>query len=523
MWRFSEIRVLPDIVRYWSKITPDKVALKDGSLNLTYRELDESSNRIANRIIATGVSPGAHIGYVGRNSVEFFEVWFGACKAGCAIAPFNWRSAPLELAVLAGDAETPLIFAESDLCSPKVLEARSLGSLSYEVVNFSLEGNRQQRFEGWAEQSSNQDPHIAVYGDDVALLVYTSGTTGRPKGVQYSHEAFDRSFLCMSLEPEMAWAPEDVGLMVVPNFHLGGNWVLLPALYHGATIRTIPAFDSGLILEAIEADRCTIMPLVPTALQMLLEHPGIENTDLSSLHKIIYFGSPISAETMTGAVTTLGCKLNQLYGTTETWFATLLGHEEHIAEPPLRLSSCGKPLPLIMMKVCNGEGEELPHRQVGEIYIRTPTINKGYWKQPEATVAAISDGWYRTGDLAWSDEQGFFYLVDRAKDMIVSGGENIYSVEVERVLNLHKAISMAAVIGTPDKKWGEKVTAFVVLEREQSASEDELKQHCREYLAGYKVPKEILIKESLPMNLTGKIQKNILREPYWSGKNRRIC
>lgn len=522
MWRFSEMKVLPDIVRYWAAKSPDKVALKDAYMNMTFKELDESSSRIANRIIREGISPGSHIGYIGRNSIEFFEVWFGACKAGCSIVPFNWRCAVPELMALAKDAEIPLIFAEDEICVPKILEAREKAGCTFDVVTFYVDDRDHPRFNGWADQESNSDPALEVHAEDIALLVYTSGTTGLPKGVQYSHQAFNYSFLCMSLESEMTWSDEDVGLMIVPNFHLGGNWVLLPALYHGATIRVVPAFDPELVLDAIEQDGCTIVPLVPTALQMLLEHPRVNQTDLSSLKRIIYFGSPISAETMRKAVSTLDSKLNQLYGTTETWFATLLGHEEHVAEPPERLHSCGKPLPLVMMKICDQNADELPEETIGEIFIRTPTINAGYWKNPEATDAAIVDGWYRTGDLGWRDQSGYYYLVDRAKDMIVSGGENIYSVEVERALNAHDAVLLSAVIGVPDEKWGEKVIAFVILHNGETVSEDVLKEHCRKCLAGYKVPKEINIEDTLPMNLTGKIQKNILREPYWAGKERKI-
>ncbi|MCB1667510.1 MAG: AMP-binding protein [Pseudomonadales bacterium] len=532
MWRFDEIKTLLDIPRYWARVSPDKVAIRDGRSAVTYSELERNSNRIANRIVECGIQPGARIGYVGRNSIEFFEIWFGACKAGCAIAPFNWRCAVPELVDMVDDAGTPLVFSEDVYSTPKMLEVKDKSAAAFELVSFNAESCSDKDLRsihwlgGWANHVGDHNPGIKVHSDDVALLVYTSGTTGKPKGAQYDHQAFNYSFLCMSLEPEMGWNPDDVGLMAVPNFHLGGNWVLLPALYHGATIRTIPAFDPEAVLDAIERDSATILPLVPTALQMLVEHPKAATTNFSSLQRVIYFGSPISADVMKKAVGTLGCKLNQLYGNTETWFVTLLGHEDHLAEQSSRLASCGKALPLIDVKICDEEGKELPVGEVGELCIRTPTINMGYLNKPEATAKAFHDGWYRSGDLARLDSEGFIFLVDRAKDMIVSGGENIYSVEVERVLNLHPEVSLAAVIGIPDEKWGEKVTAFIVRARESDVADEqfglELIEHCRQYLAGYKVPKEIMIQDSLPLNPTGKIQKNVLREPYWGSVNRYI-
>ena len=308
----------------------------------------------------------------------------------------------------------------------------------------------------------------------------------------------------------------------MPNFHLGGNWVLLGALYHGACVSIVPTFEPQAVLDAISDHQCTVMPIVPTAMQMLEEHPAIGAVDFSSLHKILYFGSPIDDKAVRKAIATFGCELNQLYGTTETWFATLLKHTEHIANKPAKLKSCGKALPFIDIKICDEHHQAVADGTVGEICIRTPVLNKGYWQKPEATAATVIDGWYHSGDLAWRDNEGYIYLVDRAKDMIVSGGENIYSVEVERAIATHPAVNQVAVIGIPDQKWGEKVIAFVVLNSEATLSAETLQAYCREQIASYKTPKDILFKDSLPMNLTGKIQKNLLRAPYWQTQSRQI-
>lgn len=527
MWLPTEIPTLPNIASHWAKMTPNKVALSDGRSQVTYKQLESNVNAIANRIVDHGVPRGSHIAYIGSNSIEFFELWLGICTAGCAIAPFNARSAIPELAMLIEDSQTPLIFCEQGECLEKLNTVKAQTNAAFEVVAFNPEQRAEKWLGAWADTAKNDaPPAIDVKPDDIALLVYTSGTTGLPKGVQYDHQAFNYSFLCLHLEPDMRWQPSDVGLMAVPNFHLGGSWVLLPALYNGATIRTIPSFEPQQVLQAIETDGCTIVPLVPTALQMVLAHPQAKTTNFSSLHRVIYFGSPISAAIMKAAVQQFGCKLNQLYGTTETWFATLLDNAEHIGDEPPRLASCGRAITLVDIKICDTNGQEQALGTVGEVCIRTPTINKGYFNKPDATAEAFRDGWYKTGDLGWMDNAGFIFLVDRAKDMIVSGGENIYSVEVERVLNLHPDVVMAAVIAVPDEKWGERVTAFVVPATPATTNEAALcaalDTHCRKHLADYKAPKDIILKTALPLNPTGKIQKNKLREPYWADVQRNI-
>jgi len=522
MWRFPEIELLSDIPGFWSKKDPRKTALRDGNLEINYKQLDESSSQIANRIIESGVNAGSNIGFVGRNGVEFFEAWFGACKAGCTLVPFNWRCSVQELMDLVDDAQTPLVFAEKEISLPKMLEAKELCQTQFDLVSFNLFENREKRFSGWADEAKKTSPNISVCSENIALLVYTSGTTGRPKAVRYDHQAFNYSFLCLSLEPEMAWGKDDVVLMVMPNFHLGGNWVPLPALYHGATITILPEFDPEKVMDTVVNHKCTVLPAVPTALKMLTDHPAVVEKNFSCLKKIYYFGSPVGIEDVKKTIKTFDCRINQLYGTTENWFCTLLTHDEHIADPPEHLTSCGKPLPLIGVKVCDKNGNELSDDEVGEIYIRTPVMSSVYGGIKKAGHKKQKVAWIGTGDLGKRNSKGFYFLVDRAKDMIISGGENIYSVEVERAMSRHEKIAQVAVIGTPDKKWGEKVVAFVSIIPGENVSENELIAHCKKFLAGYKVPKEIHFMESLPTTSTGKIQKNSLRAPYWQNSNRNI-
>jgi acyl-CoA synthetase (AMP-forming)/AMP-acid ligase II len=312
----------------------------------------------------------------------------------------------------------------------------------------------------------------------------------------------------------MCWTSEDCILFSMPNFHLGGSCVSLQALYNGGRLSIIPGFEPGSVLQRITRDCVTILPLVPAALQMIMDSPAIKSADLSSLRNIMYFGSAIGAETVRRARELIGCNLVQHYGTTETWIITILRPEDHDVARPARLASCGVPVPFVKIRVVDGVGNDVEHSTVGQVLVQSPTAFSGYLNQPDATSAVMQNGWYTTGDLGFVDSDGYLTLVDREKDMIVSGGENVYSVEVERALFRHPAVSIAAVIGTPDPKWGEKVTAFVVPAPGASVTADELKRHCRDLLAGYKVPKEISIEEALPMTANGKVQKTTLRKKY---------
>jgi long-chain acyl-CoA synthetase len=302
--------------------------------------------------------------------------------------------------------------------------------------------------------------------------------------------------------------------MAMPNFHLGGSWVCLSALYYGGAISIIPAFEPTLFIEALRRDRPTILPLVPTAIQLMVTKFDLRESDCDCVRSILYFGSPIGRELMNTALKKLRCEFSQLYGTTEAYFLTILNHQQHITGSDQRLSSCGAALPLVSMKVVGSDDKEVPNGTIGEIAVRTPMMFNGYYRQPELTKDVLRGGWYHTGDLGWRDDEGFHHIVDRAKDMIISGGENVYSAEVEAALLKHPSVVSLAVIGVPDPQWGEKVIALVVLAPKLQVSEAELKEHCRKYVAGYKVPKEIRFETALPLTPTGKVQKAVLRKRF---------
>jgi acyl-CoA synthetase (AMP-forming)/AMP-acid ligase II len=513
MWRFAEIRSLPDIPRYWAANCADKVALMEGSAKRTYAQLDQRSNAIANRLQSMGIKRGDTIGYIGKNSIEVYEIWFATVKIGCTFAPFNWRLAVAELVAILDDAKPPVVFTAAEVADTmKQVQART--KVKFELVAFRPSTTPDGGLGSWVEGCPTIDPAVEISGDDIALLSYTSGTTGLPKGVMARHEAFQFSFLCGTLEPALVRYDDDILLMSMPNFHLGGSWVSIAALYHGATISVLPAFDPDALIATLRRDRPTIVPLVPTAIQLLVSRPDVTSDDFKSVRSIIYFGSPIGQQLLKSAIDKFQCEFCQSYGTTESYFNTIFRHDDHLNADATRLASCGRPLPMVNMKVVDGTGGEVPRGTVGELLVYTPMMMSGYWNRPEATSEVLKDGWYRTGDLAKQDNDGFFYIVDRAKDMIISGGENIYSAEVELALLKHPGIAMAAVIGAPDPRWGEKVIALVVPKPGIETSAEELQNHCRIYLAGYKVPKAVLFETSLPLTPSGKVQKGSLRERF---------
>jgi acyl-CoA synthetase (AMP-forming)/AMP-acid ligase II len=286
----------------------------------------------------------------------------------------------------------------------------------------------------------------------------------------------------------------------------------LPSLYHGATLAILPAFDPTAFVDAVAAHRPTVTCMVPTAIQMLLDRKSEQPADFSSLRRIMYAGSPITQHILQRALEVFGCDFVQFYGTTETFIITLLRPEQHRFDDPGLLKSCGQPMPGVDLRIVDPKGRDLPPGEAGEVLVRSPWMFTGYWNKPDATASAIRDGWYHTGDGGTRDTEGNLFLVDRLKDMIVSGGENIYSAEVERALMAHPSVETAAVVGAPDEKWGERVVAFVVTYPDQQVDVSDLVSHCRGLIAGYKVPKEIHVKDALPQTASGKVQKAVLRQ-----------
>ncbi len=478
MWLHSEVRSLADIPRHYAR-----TALIDSLGRRSFLGLDEASNQVASALLASGIQPGAHVGFCGKNSARYFEILFGVSKAGAAIVPLNWRLAAPELAAVIDDAGCPLIFVDREFVdSLETVQALSKGI--FKTIVFDSTSASPGLFEKWLLSGDGRDPQLKISPDDTAMLVYTSGTTGRAKGVQITHGGLGYMRLSEHLEPAYQWCDDDVLLTVMPVFHMVGTGLSIQALYNGAAVSLLPALEPGELLSVIARDRPTICALVPTAIQMVLDHPAAATADFSSLRLMMYAGSAISSTLLKRALLEMKCRFMQFYGATESsGVLTLLRPEQHDVDDEASLRSCGTPLPLIEIRVVDADGLEVPQGAVGEFLIRSPTMFSGYWQQPEATAAVMKDGWYRTGDAGFRDAQGQFYIVDRVKDMIITGGENVYSAEVEQALGKHPGVRQCAVIGLPDAKWGERITAVVVRAEGQFPTAAELISHCRSLIA----------------------------------------
>jgi acyl-CoA synthetase (AMP-forming)/AMP-acid ligase II len=519
MWLHAEIQSLADIPRFYGNSRKSETALTAGSRRRSFSALDVNSNRIANAMIESGCAPESRVTFIGKNSIDYFEAMFATFKAQGIFVPLNWRLAAAELAQVLADAQPTLFLVDHEF-SQLARRAYDLAGCSCEMVEFdsttedaSLNGN-------WASHASTADPRLPVLQQSTAIILYTSGTTGRPKGVQLSHRAFDYMRLSEHLDAGFEWRDDDMMLMVMPNFHLVGMGLSIQALYNGASLLILPAMDPEAVLHAIQRNRPSICCLVPTAIHVLLSHAHAEQTDFSSIRLVTYAGSRIESSLLKRAQAMMRCEFLQFYGATETWTITLLRPHQHDVTNEERMKSCGTPPPLVDLKVVDTNNCQVADGTVGELLVRSPTLFSGYWNQQEATKSALADGWYRTGDAAYrSKDDGLYYLVDRVKDMIISGGENIYSIEVEQALLKHPAVVMAAAIGCPDPMWGERVVGYVVLAPDCNPSKEDLLVFCRNETAGYKVPKELHIVDALPMTSIGKVMKRALREQHIAASN----
>ena len=516
MWLYSEIKSLADIPRHYARTTPERPALIDASGPTSWAELDARSNRVANLLRKQGVASGDRVAFLGKNTALFFEVLFGTHKANAALLPLNWRLAPPELAAIIEDAQPSLIIADQEYAAilPTVAHwsGKAVPTLVYDSANL-----RQSQFAELTAAASTADPALEINPWSTAILMYTSGTTGKPKGVQLSHQGTLFLRLCEHLETSFRYQADDVMLTVMPLFHAMGSSLSLQALYNGVPVAVYAMPDPGELLKLIARDRPTVLPLVPTVIQMLLDHPDAAKADFSAVRAVIYAGSGIGAHLLKRALTELQCDFIQFYGATETACGvTFLRPEDHDIRNEQRLKSCGSPLPLIEIKVCDLDGREVPRGTVGELLIRSPSLTTGYFNQPKVTAAAFRDGWYCSGDGGYQDEDGYLYIVDRIKDMIVSGGENVYSTEVEQALQKLGGVQCCAAVGLPDAKWGERVTAVIVADPAAGLTADAVVAHCRTLIAGYKVPKQVEFVASLPMTPSGKVMKRALREQLLS-------
>ncbi|MGE5595641.1 MAG: fatty acid--CoA ligase [Hyphomicrobiales bacterium] len=515
---FSTIADLP---RHWAAETPDNVALSFEGRDTPYRELNRRAHQVANGLAAEGCRPESRVALIDKNSDLFFEVFFGAAQANEVLVAVNWRLAPPEVAYVINDAQAEVLFVGEEFVP--VIE-RIRGELKTVRKIIALQGGHAEwePYERWRDRQSDADPQVAVGPDDVAIQMYTSGTTGHPKGAQLTNKNLF-TLLPMAIREWGTWSPRDVNLVAMPLFHIAGSGWGLVGLAAGAKTVIMRDVIPPAILAAIPEHGVTKALFVPAVLLFLLQTPGVQETDFSTLELIAYGASPIPLDLLRNALATFKCGFAQLYGLTETTGAvTYLPPEDHDPAGNERMRSCGKALSTCEIRVVDAEGNSLPAGQVGEIIVRSDQVMKGYWNLPQETAGAIRGEWFHTGDAGYLDADGYLYIHDRVKDMIVSGGENVYPAEVESALFGHPAVADVAVIGVPDDRWGEAVKAIVVKKPGADVTPEELIAFARERVAGYKAPKSVDFAESLPRNPSGKILKRELREPYWAGRERRV-
>ena len=516
-----EISSVAEITRYQARINGDRIAQFFEGRETTYLELDRRASQIANGLLAAGCSPGTRIGYMGKNSDYYFEVLSGSAKANLVMTAVNWRLAGPEIDYVLNDAEAEVLFVGAEFYDVIKQIAPSLTSLRM-IIAIDDGDNNWTAFTDWRDRQSDCDPLLPVDLDADIIQLYTSGTTGHPKGVQLSNSNY------LDLLDQAAnggwgdWTDGEASLVAMPIFHVAGVNIGLIGLAQGLKNVIVKDIDPVLILDLLEQHRIKYVFFVPAVIMFLSSVSGVRDRDFSNLDLILYGASPISQDVLSTATEIFKCQFCQVYGLTETAGAgTVLDHQDH---DPIRgkLRSCGKPAATAAVRIIGHNGEDVPANAVGEILYRSGSLMKGYWKNDQATAKAIQDGWFYTGDAGYLDEEGYLFIHDRIKDMIVSGGENVYPAEVENALFDLPEIADVAVIGVPDKKWGEAVKAVIVLKSGETVSEEDIIGYAKTKIAGYKVPKSVDFTDALPRNPTGKVLKRELRAPYWDNQERQI-
>ncbi|HKP18927.1 MAG TPA: long-chain-fatty-acid--CoA ligase [Gaiellaceae bacterium] len=505
--------ILGEIAHRNARLFAAKPAFVMGDRTVTFAEHDARGNRLANALGGRGLQPGDRVAFLSRNTLEVMDVYGAGEKGGFPVAPLNFRLTPGELTPVLEKIDPRVLFAQSQYVEAAESVREQLDG-GFELV--ALDGPAPP---GWTSleellaAGSEREPAAEVAPDDVAYLMSTSGTTGTPRAAMLTHQGQWLDAVALALELRLS--PEDRHLAPMPLFHVGGHAIVLAHHLRGCTVHLHDGFDAAAVAHDIEAHRITTSHVVPTMLSWLLEEQ-LERVDLSSLRLVWYASAPMPVELLRRALGRLGPIFIQGYGQTETGpLATSLQPEEHVVEGSGagRLASAGRAAAGVRVRIVREDGSEAAVGETGEVAVRSDFLMTGYWRDPELTAEVLVDGWVHTGDMAHVDEQGYVYIVDRKKDMIISGGENVFPREVEDVLYAHPAVLEAAVIGVPDATWGESPRAIVVCRAEAEVAQQELIDFCRDRLAHYKCPRSVEFRDELPKTPSGKVLKRALREP----------
>lgn len=514
------------------KFFPKKEAIVCGERRWTYQEFYDRVNRLSHYLKDLGVGKNDKVAILHPNCHYFLEAYYGITQIGAISVPINCRLSSGEIAFILQDSESKILIADpmfQKQVDPIRGEIKDIVGIIWTGEGKVNKESGDLNYEMVLHQTNfSALPETRITDDDIAQIYYTSGTTGRPKGVMLSHKNVNTHAL--GTIAELHLTDSDVWIHVAPLFHLADAWATWAITWVGGTHILIREFDAKIVLETIEREKVTLTNLIPTMLNLMVNHPEVGRFDYSSLRVLLSGGAPIAPEVVRKVVETFKCDYIQTYGMTETSpYLTLSILKDHLKklsyEDQLRFKSkTGREFIGVELKVVNERGEEIKRdeKEVGEIIVKGDIVTKGYWKLPEETKKSIKDGWLYTGDMAVMDEEGYVTIVDRKKDMILTGGENVYSTEVENILYMHPAILECAVVGVPDQKWGEAVKGIVVLKPGQKATAEEIIQFCKDRIARYKAPKSIDFIDALPRTGSGKIHKKGLRDKYWEGYEKKV-
>ncbi|MGB3847312.1 MAG: fatty acid--CoA ligase [Sphingopyxis sp.] len=517
MKELADLLTFDEFIAHWAADRPARVALREEDRVFTYADLDDLTAKVASALFAAGLRKGDRIAWIGKNSDLYFLLFFGAARAGIVMAPIGWRLSPAEWAYVLNDTGAKILFTGPGF---DAAAQQLAGKLEHDPLIL-----------GAAEARARiaATPRAGFEGagpDDAVLQLYTSGTTGNPKGAVLSNRnlfALRRNSSDLDI-PYTKWDDDEAVLVAMPCAHIGGTGLGIMALGAGLPGIILAEFNPEGVFDAVEHHGVTRFFIVPAALQMLLLHPRCAETDFSRLKYILYGAAPIPLELLRQCIKMFGAQFIQAYGMTETTGTIcMLPPEDHDPEGNARMRSAGKPLPGVEIRILGDEGQELPVGEVGEVVTRSSNNMLEYWNLPEATAKTMTaDGWIHTGDAGYLDADGYLYIHDRMKDMIISGGENVYPAEVESAIFGHPAVQEVAVIGIPDAKWGETVKAVVVPKPGMSIDEGDIIAWARERIAAFKAPRSVDVIEALPRNASGKILRKDLRAPYWEGYERMV-
>lgn len=510
-----------DFLEKNARIYPKRTAIiyQPNNRRATYLEIKERVYRLANGLIRLGVRKGDRIAIIQDNCFEWLEMYVAIGKTGAVATPLNYRLIGQELADLINHSDSNTLILGKDFVEvirpfkdkmPSLKNYIILGDKVHGMVNYNE----------LLESSSCNEPEVRVDRDDLFCLLYTGGTTGRPKGAMLTHH--NLFSVCTTWIIEWGLSHDDVGMIITPLFHTGSNWPLFAGFMMGNTQVLLKGVDFKTMFKTIEKEHVTYSLWLSAIVGLIINDPQIKEANLISLKLVMTGGGPLGEPQLRKLIELLGCRVHHAGGQTETGPISQIRLEDHLDAPSERLGSAGQEAFNIKMKVVDENDNEVPPGGVGELCAKGEAVMQGYWKLPEETEKSMRGGWQHTGDLVRIDQEGFIYYVDRLKDMIKSGGENVYSKEVEDVIYALPQIAEVAVIGVPDEKWGEGVKALVILKAGQKITEKDIIVHCKERLSGFKCPKSVEFYDQFPKTGLGKTAKNILREKYWGGFERRI-